>query len=58
MDKVAFLDFVIEVVRRIDGESASIPCRAARSWNGPSVGSRDGNGWYVTTSNGSMSPKP
>ncbi|WP_156410313.1 hypothetical protein [Bosea sp. Root381] len=29
MDKAAFLDFVIEIVRQIDGESASRLCRGA-----------------------------
>ena len=38
MDKAAFLDFVVEIVRRIDTSRASRSCRVAGSSSAPSAG--------------------
>ena len=38
MDKAAFLDFVVEIVRRIDNEEASRSCRADGWSREPSAG--------------------
>jgi transposase len=58
MDKAAVLDFVVEVVRRIDNDPGFKSCLAAGSSSALSDGSPAGAASCATTNNASTSPRP
>ena len=58
MDKAAFLDFIIEIVRRIDSEPGFKVLPRRWSWSAPSAGSSVGGVSCATTKSVSTSPRP